>query len=541
MQNQPPFQNFQNQPSMQNQQIMQTQPIYMNHQDFQNQPQMQSQPIISNQSKEVHLTFPVIYKKCRFMVDPILLCNTSRKFRELYQPLENGNYKFGPMQLEIACTNFSERNVDNFLKICQNLPNDVQDSETKEICEIARLFQADQIYNSGLSFVQQAIDPQFYVPDNKYEESNGLKYLYIEPEGNSNNSTENMNELEFNLLNSQNEGEQQPMNGGYININTVPSTNNTSLNQMRDINNNCQSNNNMSSNNNFSNTNASSNNFNNTNSVNYSNNSSSNNITSNDHKFGIPNNTSFGQFYNQNYSGHSSSPNLNENGNNTVSNRSIDVNQKDESNTNNENQSDNANDQQKPIHSVVYQIKIDIPLWKCNRFFFIQNGQIVLTAKQKNEYIVIGSGADVHISTDTSNHVGNIIQNEDYYNDVSVEDQKFIVKYVSVGKAGHYSIELSFKHNGNTYYWGPRDSYNKMENYGYNLKLNGEYNHHPIRSRKNTVLQNPDGQTTFIVRKMDENFFEAECHPDVPPTIAFAIALSDIVGPYYEFDGQFNF
>lgn len=517
MQNQQGIQNYQMAPNpqfVQSQQIMSNQqtfnqPEYQN-QSVQYQPGMQTQPVIKNQQHEYNPTFPVVYKKLRFMVDPILLCQTSRKFKELYEPINNGNYKFGPMQLEIACNNFSERNVDNFLKICQNLPNDVQDSETEEICELAKLFQADRIYDSGISFIQQAVDPHFYVPENKYEETNDLKYLYIEPEGNSLHQTENMNELQYNLLTSQNEAAQQPVTSGYININTVPSTNNLNISRAnsRNVMNSSQ---------------MSSTNFNNENEN--ENNKSSQKIES------------------KNISSKSSTNNLyNETGNDvTASNKSIDINQKEENSTNNENKSDNKPEDNHVTHSVVYQIKIDVPLWKCNRFFFIKDGEVLFTAKQKNEYIVIGKGSDVHISKDTSNHVAHIIQNEDYYNDVSVEDQKFIVKYVSLGKTGHFSIELSFKHNGNTYYWGPRDTYNNMKNYGYTLKLAGEYHHHPIRSRKNAVLQNPDGQTTFIVRKMDENFFEVECHPDVPLTIAFVIALSNIVGPYYDFDGQFNF
>ena len=319
-----------------------------------------------------------------------------------------------------------------------------------------------------------------------------------------------MNELQYDLLNDQSEATQQPVNSGYININTVPSTNNLHISR-------------KSSTKNLNSSKTSSTNFNNENDEN--------------------NNMSSEKLENKNVSSKSSASNLNNSNNNiTASNRSIDIDSlKEENNDKDDNKTKDKPKETQVTHSAVYQIKIDVPLWKCNRFFFIKDGQVLLTAKQKNEFIVIGTGSDCHISTDTSNHVANIIQNEDFYNDVSVEDQKFIVKYVSLGKAGHYSIELSFQHNGNTYYWGPRDPYNKMKDYGYTLKLAGEYHHHPIRSRKNTVLQNPEGQTTFIVRKMDENFFEAECHPDVPQTIAFAIALSDIIGPFFEFDGQFNF
>lgn len=49
----------------------------------------------------------------------------------------------------------------------------------KDICEIAKMFKAEEIYNTGLAFIQKNIDPNFFVPDNKYNESDGKTYLKL--------------------------------------------------------------------------------------------------------------------------------------------------------------------------------------------------------------------------------------------------------------------------------------------------------------------------------------------------------------------------
>lgn len=54
----------------------------------------------------------------------------------------------------------------------------------KEVCEIAKMFQADKIYNIGADFIKQNIDPNFNIPDEKYNGSNGKSYLVIEGETN---------------------------------------------------------------------------------------------------------------------------------------------------------------------------------------------------------------------------------------------------------------------------------------------------------------------------------------------------------------------
>ena len=125
--------------------------------------------------------FPVIYKSKQFMVDPIYLGNASRKFKDLTCSFSNKMDKSQKMKLEIIHEHFSERNIENFLKLCQNIPTDCQNSEIKEICEIAKMFQADQIYNTGLNFIHDHLDSNFNVSDTKYVDSEGSSFLVISP------------------------------------------------------------------------------------------------------------------------------------------------------------------------------------------------------------------------------------------------------------------------------------------------------------------------------------------------------------------------
>lgn len=90
--------------------------------------------------------FAVIYKSNTYYVDPIKLSNSSRKFHDLIQPYLNQKNELRKLTLKIISEQFSDRNVENFLKLCQNIPTDCKDSEIPEICEIAQMFKADQIY-----------------------------------------------------------------------------------------------------------------------------------------------------------------------------------------------------------------------------------------------------------------------------------------------------------------------------------------------------------------------------------------------------------
>lgn len=347
-------------------------------------------------------TFPVIYGENRYMVDPNKLFTASRKFAQLVQPFgESANQA----QLVILVNNFSERCIHNFLNLVQNLPADVLDSEMKEICEVAKMFQADQIYNTGLDFIQKTIDPSFYIPENKYE--NGKQSMMIEiPD-----QIQNIAEIEFD---SNDEELQTPQD---------------------------------------------------------------------EHK-------------------------------------------------------ETEQSQKKKISTVIYEIKIDRPKFKCNRYHFILDGQVLLSAKKKGSEVVIGKGPDVHIS-DSMNHCGKIVQ-EPMYNSILADDQNMRLKYIRFSDSDTISMSVSFLNKDKMLEWDPKPPKRNVHTGSYGLKLGGAYHHKAIASNKNSVLINSQGKATFITRKMGENFFEAECNPEVSQTIVFAIALSSIIGPSIDKGTTFN-
>ena len=100
----------------------------------------------------------------------------------MVHPYIEDNERLNGIHLEVLGDKFSYRNMNNFLKLCQNLPTDVDNSEMEEICEIAKMFGAEKIYNTGVAFIQQNLDANFSVPDNKYDGSDGKKYLFIHDE-----------------------------------------------------------------------------------------------------------------------------------------------------------------------------------------------------------------------------------------------------------------------------------------------------------------------------------------------------------------------
>lgn len=114
-------------------------------------------------------TIPIIYKGNTYDVDRNLICQASIRFSDLMKTYISNGQTEKP-QLEILYENFSERNILNFLKICQNLPVDVQNNEIPEICEIALMFQANEIYSKAINFVHSNIDQNFSIPENKYNQ-----------------------------------------------------------------------------------------------------------------------------------------------------------------------------------------------------------------------------------------------------------------------------------------------------------------------------------------------------------------------------------
>lgn len=626
---------------------------------------------------------PVVYKNYEFRVDPICLSQASTRFHDMYLPYFNQPGSFDNLQLRINGDSFTPRNIDNFLKLCQNEQSDVQDSEMEQICEIAKMFQAEKIYQTGLDFVQKNIDQYFSVPDNKYSIASGIQYLAIEqkapnqinvPYQNEPNTQQSYNpiestpgmstggfdepigngsmptnQLQFNNIQAtpigsgsmnqnwmQNYGMQQesiptntcpaptcspvqpPVNNGPFraqNNNEMNAMSNSNQIPMQPMMNPQSSNTNIPMNMQGSNSNMpmgqtfSSNSFyssmgNIPNGQPIPNNTSQNsfqstgyiinpqsNVTMNTRNapsqpiyqpqspranvpnipaqarksYSIPQNPyrnsatngsisqeSFGSC-NQQYQPQAIQTSNQNSSSNNIQKSSDDDNGLENSDKNNNYQKFDENPTDEDIHthsttqekkskdkkqaSVVYQIKVDSPLFGLNKLYFIQDGRILLSAKEKGYHIVIGEGMNVHMSTDTSNHVGRILQHDDMYNNIHVDNQDFILKYIPVpGKFELYTMDLSFRLDGNDLHWKSRDPYMNMRNSGYDWKLAGEYHHNAKKSKKNIVLENQDGQITFIIRKMDDCLYEVECHPSIPHSIAFSIAISDIVGPYFAFD-----
>ncbi|KAK8841078.1 hypothetical protein M9Y10_027919 [Tritrichomonas musculus] len=123
-------------------------------------------------------TITVFYQNESFPVDFIKLHNSSNKFRDMAKPYLDRGDDPQSLQLCIRYNKFTVRNVRNFLKMIQGQKNDVHSNEIAEICEIAKLFQNEALYNKSLNFVRARVDPNFTVP-NEFDESNGEQYLEI--------------------------------------------------------------------------------------------------------------------------------------------------------------------------------------------------------------------------------------------------------------------------------------------------------------------------------------------------------------------------
>ncbi|KAK8838333.1 hypothetical protein M9Y10_035756 [Tritrichomonas musculus] len=367
-----------------------------------------------------NLYFPVVYNNNTFLVDPMLLENASMKFQQLLQPVLK-EHQITNISLQVVGNDFTNRNMDNFLKLCQNLPADVQDSEMKQICEIAKMFQAEQIYQTGISFIQNNSDPNFYVPDDKYDGSNGKSYLYIECQNHAIHHENDLNDLEFADKSSESENKDN----------------------------------------------------------------------NNDDK---------------------------------VAKKA-------------ETQKDAKEDNDKKKKSVIYQIRCEKhALRRCTIFTFCTNGHAMFTAKKKSNAISIGEGTEVHLHSDTSNHVARILQGDKMDNYVIMKKQgiEYQIKYVESGIPNQYSLKLTFPHNGKKISWSPKKPSYDASNDKFYLNLHGEWNHHPLKSKKNIVLQNEAGHSTLIIRKMGNELYEVEAMPSIDPLVLFTIGISDIAGPYID-------
>ena len=177
-------------------------------------------------------------------------------------------------------------------------------------------------------------------------------------------------------------------------------------------------------------------------------------------------------------------------------------------------------------------------MFKLNKFYLLDGDKIIESAKQKDDVVMIARGDKVHISIyfniskDTNNRIGEIVHNSSTENTIYVSDQKFTLNYTKLEQSHGTAVSLKFLFKGESMTWFPLDEILFLK-HNVNTKLMGEYDHCPFKSKKNMILQNPEHHLTFILRKMDQFTFEAECSPFLDPTIAFSIAISQILGPNF--------
>ncbi|KAK8836581.1 hypothetical protein M9Y10_037515 [Tritrichomonas musculus] len=176
-----------------------------------------------------------------------------------------------------------------------------------------------------------------------------------------------------------------------------------------------------------------------------------------------------------------------------------------------------------PSHPACYQIIENIPFAKLTRFYFLKDCSILYTAKYKKNHFYIGSGDCFHIHEKRVENCAQITCDKDNYNKVVREDQEFAICFV--GYSGGYSIDVSFENNGEKLHWEPKEVKEDAE-------FDGEYKHSPIHTDRNIILQDSKMKNCLIIRKMSKEVIEAECNPDVNPIIIFAIAISQIIGPF---------
>lgn len=403
-------------------------------------------------------TFPIVYQGKRYLVDPTCLIQSSAKFHELITPFLHNGFDIDTLHLKINYDKFTERNVNNFLKLCQNLQTDVQNSEIKEICLLAKMFKAEIIYKTGITFVQQSIDPNFVIPNNMFNEEN-VTFLLIESEQTVPSATQSASDFQI-----APEMQTAPIVRIAPEIKAVSAMETAPTVHMTPI----------------------------------------GPATASVHHVYDLNELEFDE------SGEFKKVGQNLKFNNQAQNSTDKKNEKDV--------------KKKKIHSVWYTIQVEKPLMKCKRYNLIKDGQVICSAKQKDNELVIAEGDKVHIRNDKKNSAI-ITQNREGFNIVSMGDQDFKISYVPIGLDKKYSMKVSFVHKTTKLTWTP-----KIPKYA--TCINGEYAHIPLHSKKNIILQNPFGHPTFILRKMKKMAYEAECHPGVSPLVVFAISLSQIVGPY---------
>ena len=189
--------------------------------------------------------------------------------------------------------------------------------------------------------------------------------------------------------------------------------------------------------------------------------------------------------------------------------------------------------QKEAAASTCYRITPDIQFMEDPIFYFKKEGKIIYTAYLKENVIHIGEGSITVNNKNGFNDIAKITRMKDDYNVVNIGDQEIDIRYALYYPSSDYSIKISFDHNGKKLSWKPKTPKTAKS-------FNGKFNHRPIKSDKNIILQNHSKNPTFIFRSMKDNVYEAECNPEINPVIVFAIALSEIVGPL-SYESKFSF
>lgn len=174
------------------------------------------------------------------------------------------------------------------------------------------------------------------------------------------------------------------------------------------------------------------------------------------------------------------------------------------------------------IDKISYQIKVEIPILRCSRFYLMKDDEIIYMAKLKYDEIIIGEGNKIHIKDKEKENMTQIKRNVRGFNVITSDDKECKIKYSKSGEK--FPMKVQFDYNGKKIYWNPKEAeHHEFIKEGKENKLK--------KSKKNFMLQNSYNLPTFILRKTSRQFYEVECFPTVDPIIVFTIALSGIIGP----------
>lgn len=193
----------------------------------------------------------------------------------------------------------------------------------------------------------------------------------------------------------------------------------------------------------------------------------------------------------------------------------------------------NNNKLKKTAQSACYKIIPNLHLMSDPIFYFMKGDKVIYTAIGKENVFYICEGKCEDNQEGDFKNIAKLTRNKDNYNIVNTGDQEIKIRYALYYPTYDYSIKISFDHQGKKLSWKPKTPKSPTS-------FNGEYNHTPIESEKNMILQNHSLDPTFILRAMSKETYEAECHQSVNPIVVFSIALSQIVGPL-AYESTFSF